>query len=134
MPVIRFQHNYGHVYLTSGGLAEPTKCITGDSVRCTLPDGTVKSIRFRGFTSIFRTRQFECVTMHGITGIKNGDGLFTGDQFIDVKGDFVGIHVDERVYLVLNDRGLPLIDMDYTAPKEKPPGQVVHMADFRKAI
>ncbi|WP_155734465.1 hypothetical protein [Pseudoalteromonas luteoviolacea] len=131
MPVVKFKFNYGHTYLTSGGLAAKTSCITGDSVACTMADGTSQSLKFRGFTSIFRTRQFECVTVHNIIGIKNGTALFGGGDWVDVQGDFMGVYIDGYVYLVLGDRGLPVVDEKYEKPKEKPPGQVVSMEEFR---
>ncbi|MBQ4809924.1 hypothetical protein J8M20_01200 [Pseudoalteromonas luteoviolacea] len=101
--------------------------ITGDSVACTMSDGTSQSLKFRGFTSIFRARQFECVTVHNIIGIKNGNALFGDGDWIDVQGDFMGVYIDGYVYLVLDDRGLPVVEK----PKEKPSGQVVSMSEFR---
>ncbi|MDK1289833.1 hypothetical protein [Pseudoalteromonas umbrosa] len=131
MPIIKYQFNFGNVYLTSGGLAQSTTSIFKDSVRCTTREGEQISLPFKGFTSIFRMRQFENVTVHNVKAIKSGNCVFGGGDWHDIKGEHVGICVDGGLYLVLGDRGLPVVDDDYMKPKEREPGQVVYMSEFR---
>ncbi|MBQ4838822.1 hypothetical protein [Pseudoalteromonas luteoviolacea] len=76
-------------------------------------------------------RQFETVTVHNIKAIKPGDELFGGQRWLELEGVHVGVLVDDGVYLVLGDRGLPVVDDDYKKPKEREPGQVVYMSEFR---
>ncbi|WP_046004248.1 hypothetical protein [Pseudoalteromonas rubra] len=128
MPVIRYRHNYGYILLTTGGLLRSTKCVNQGTVRCTDGKGNEWRLPFKGFTSELRTRHFDCVTMHDVIGITGDETGFS--DWVDLRGDFVGVWCDDGVYLALNAHGRPVVDTAYKEP-QKQLGQVVDLSSFR---
>ncbi|MDK2594225.1 hypothetical protein [Pseudoalteromonas obscura] len=134
MPIVRYQFNFGNVYLTSGGLAQSTRCLCRDSVQCTRGAGQTLSAPFKGFTSIFRHRQFERVTVHNIKAIKAGNDILADGTWQELSGEYLGVLVDGGVYLVLGDRELPVIDDKYEKSQMNGLGHVVDMMEFRRTF
>lgn len=132
MPIIRCTFNFGNIYLTSGGLASSTNAICQNSVSCTTRTGEAIRVPFKGFTSIFRMKQFENLTMHNIKAIKAGNCLFSDQPWHELGADYIAVYIDGAVYLVLNGRGHPIIDKEYQKPKPKQTGVLVCLSLARK--